>query len=50
MKSLAKSPGERYATVAEFAEDLQRYRDGLPVRAQPLRSAIARASSSVATR
>ncbi|HYS12967.1 MAG TPA: tetratricopeptide repeat protein [Burkholderiaceae bacterium] len=35
MKSLAKSPGERYATVAEFAEDLQRYRDGLPVRAQP---------------
>ena len=35
MKALAKTPGARYATVAEFAEDLQRYREGQPIRAQP---------------
>jgi hypothetical protein len=28
MKALAKSPAERYGTMAEFVEDLQRFRRG----------------------
>lgn len=31
--ALAKEPERRYATVAAFADDLQRWRQGLPVRA-----------------
>lgn len=31
--ALAKEPERRYATVAAFADDLQRWLDGLPVRA-----------------
>ncbi len=33
--ALKPKPSERYQTVAEFAADLQRHLDGLPVRAQP---------------
>ena len=35
LKALAKSPTDRYATVAAFADDLQRYLDGRPVIARP---------------
>lgn len=35
LKTLAKSPAERYSTVAEFAQDLRNHVTGLPVRAQP---------------
>ncbi len=35
LKALKKVPAERYATVAAFGEDLQRWLDGRPVRAQP---------------
>lgn len=35
LKALKKSPVERYATVAEFAEDIERYLHGAPVRARP---------------
>ena len=35
MKALAKAPHDRYTSIAEFADDLQRYRTGQPVRAQP---------------
>ncbi len=34
-KALKKSPAERYAGAAAFAEDLQRWRDGQPVLARP---------------
>jgi serine/threonine-protein kinase len=34
LKALKKAPAERYATVNAFAEDLQRWLDGRPVRAQ----------------
>lgn len=34
-KALAKDPAQRYATVDQFAEDIQRYLDGLPVHARP---------------
>jgi len=34
-KALKKSPGERYATVDAFAEDLRRYLSHQPVRARP---------------
>jgi serine/threonine protein kinase/tetratricopeptide (TPR) repeat protein len=34
-KAMKKAPQERYATVAAFAEDIQRHLDGLPVEAQP---------------
>jgi serine/threonine-protein kinase len=33
--ALRKEPERRYATAAEFAEDVRRYRQGLPVIAQP---------------
>src|SRR5262249_14246607 len=32
-RALRKDPRERYATAAEFADDLRRYRADLPVRA-----------------
>ena len=34
-KAMNKVPEQRYATVAAFAEDIQRHLDGLPVAAQP---------------
>ncbi|MBI3155223.1 MAG: serine/threonine protein kinase [Burkholderiales bacterium] len=34
-KALRAEPGERYATVASFADDLQRHLDGLTVSARP---------------
>jgi len=47
-KALKREPGERYATVAAFADDLRRHLANLPVRARPdgagyrLRKALAR--------
>ncbi len=35
LKALKKRPEERYATVAELAEDLRRWHDGEPVLARP---------------
>jgi len=35
MKALRKDPDRRYGSVAELAEDLRRYLDGVPVRAHP---------------
>jgi eukaryotic-like serine/threonine-protein kinase len=35
LKSLRKAPAERYATVGELADDLERYLQGEPVRARP---------------
>lgn len=34
-KALAKEPAQRYRSAAEFAEDLKRVLDSLPVRARP---------------
>jgi serine/threonine protein kinase/Tfp pilus assembly protein PilF len=34
LHALEKDPQDRYQSVAEFAEDLRRYRDGKPVRAR----------------
>jgi eukaryotic-like serine/threonine-protein kinase len=35
LKALRKAPSERYATAADFADDIQRYLDGYPVLARP---------------
>ena len=35
LKALKKKPEERYATVYELAEDIERHLDDLPVRARP---------------
>jgi hypothetical protein len=35
MKCLAKDPGARYATAADVADDLERFRLGLSIRARP---------------
>jgi hypothetical protein len=35
MKALAKNPVERYASVADFEEDLRRWRDGEEILARP---------------
>ncbi|MFN8586186.1 MAG: serine/threonine-protein kinase [Candidatus Eisenbacteria bacterium] len=35
LTALAKSPARRYASAAELADDLRRWREGLPVRARP---------------
>lgn len=37
LKALAKQPRDRYESVASFADDLRRYRVGLPVLARPQR-------------
>lgn len=34
-KALHKEPGRRYASVADLADDLERFRDGRPVQAVP---------------
>jgi serine/threonine-protein kinase len=34
LRALRKEPGERYASVAQFADDLRRHLDGLPVLAR----------------
>jgi tetratricopeptide (TPR) repeat protein len=36
LKAMAKDPGSRYATAAEFAADLRRFLGGEPVRARPV--------------
>lgn len=35
MKALRKEPGERYASVAAFSDDVRRYLEGLPAEARP---------------
>ncbi len=35
LKALKKNPDERYATVYELAEDIQRHLDDMPVKARP---------------
>lgn len=35
LKTLKKDPAERYVSVNQLAEDLQRWLDGLPIRARP---------------
>ncbi|MBZ5610271.1 MAG: serine/threonine protein kinase [Acidobacteriia bacterium] len=35
LKALRKEPSERYASAGEFAADVRRYLEGLPVQAQP---------------
>jgi serine/threonine-protein kinase len=35
LKALAKNPAERYASVATFADDIDRYLDGQPILAHP---------------
>lgn len=36
LKCLEKDPDRRYATAAEYAEDLSRHLDGLPIAARPI--------------
>ena len=35
LKAMAKEPGRRYASAAEFAADVERYLGGFPVQARP---------------
>ena len=37
LKTLAKKPGDRYASCQAFADDLRRYQEGWPTLARPLR-------------
>lgn len=41
LKALAKQPEQRYATAGEFAADIERYLQGLPIYARPI-SGVAR--------
>ena len=36
LTAMSKEPAGRYATAAEFADDLQRWLDGQPIRARPI--------------
>ena len=40
LKALATGPRERYGSVSEFADDLQRHLEDLPVRARPPRLTV----------
>ena len=48
-KALKKNPSERYASVAEFGDDLRRYVDHQPIAARPDTSATAPRNSSGGT-
>ena len=45
LTALRKEPARRYASVEQFADDIRRHLDGLPVRARPDTSGTAPASS-----
>jgi beta-lactam-binding protein with PASTA domain/predicted Ser/Thr protein kinase len=48
MKALAKNPANRYASAEEMRLDLRRYREGLPVLAEPLMGGPAHEATVVA--
>lgn len=49
LKALDKEPTRRYASAAEFADDLARWREGFPIQARPP-SALYRIRKSIARR
>ena len=44
LQAMRKDPLRRYASVEQFAEDIRRHLEGLPVTARRIRGAIARES------